>query len=215
MSTPVQHLGDKPRHQPDQIADDTFVIQDTQGEGVAPATVHINSMVIRGREPIVVDTGAPNNADRFIEDLFSLVEPDDVRWVFLSHDDIDHFGNLQALMDRCPRATLVTTWFAMERLACCGLDIRPDRTRWVADGESFDIGNRTMMAIRPPLYDSPTTRGLLDTRTGVYWASDCFGTPVPSAATDVGDLDFDAWRDGFMHFQQWTSPWFADLDRAR
>ena len=26
--------------------------------------------------------------------MFSIVEPDDVRWVFLSHDDHDHTGNL-------------------------------------------------------------------------------------------------------------------------
>lgn len=206
---------DKPRHLPVRIAEETYLIQDTQGEGVAPTTIHLNAMVIRGREPIVVDTGSPVNADRYLEDLFGLVDPQDVKWVFLSHDDIDHFGNLQAVMDHCPSATLVTTWFAMERLACGAIDVPPNRWRWVGDGETFDAGDRTMVAIRPPLYDSPTTRGLLDTRTGVYWASDCFAAPVMHGTADVGDLDADYWRNGFMQFQQWNSPWSTDLDLAR
>jgi flavorubredoxin len=205
----------RPRHRPTRIAEETFVIQDTQGEGIAPVTVHLNAMLIRGSEPIVVDTGAPVNAERYLEDLFGLVDPVDVRWVFLSHDDIDHYGNLQAVMDRCRNATLVTTWFAMERLAAGALDVRPDRWRWVADGESFSAGDRTMIAVRPPLYDSPTTRGLLDSRTGVYWAADCFATPVPHGMADVADLDRDMWRHGFVQFQQWNSPWHADLDVTR
>lgn len=204
----------KPRHLPVQVADDTYVIQDTQGEGVAPVAVHLNAMVIRGREPVVVDTGVPDNRDRYLEDLFSLVEPEDVAWVFLSHDDIDHYGNVQAVMDACSRATLVTSWFAMERLHGV-LDVRPDRWRWVDDGDSFDAGDRTLVALRPPLYDSPTTRGLLDTRTGAYWASDCFASPVTTGTADVADLDPEQWAQGFIQMQQWNSPWAADLDLVR
>ena len=33
--------------------------------------------------------------------------PADVRWVFISHDDHDHIGNLLELLDLCPQATLV------------------------------------------------------------------------------------------------------------
>ena len=35
------------------------------------------------------------------------------------------------------------------------------------------------MAIRLPVYDSPTTRDLLDQRSGIYWGLDAFAAPVP------------------------------------
>ena len=54
-----------------------------------------------------------------------------------------------------------------------------DRCRWIMDGESFDVGDRTLHALRPPVFDSPTTRGLFDPTTGVYWAVDTFATPLP------------------------------------
>ncbi len=192
-----------------EIAPETFVIQATQGEGTAPQAVHMNSMLIRGSEPVVVDTGCPAHREQYLEDLFSLVDPQDVRWVFISHDDVDHYGNLHEVMDACPNATLVATWFLCERLAGDRLDVAPTRWRWVGDGESFEAGDRTLTALRPPLYDSPTTRGLYDHSSGVYWASDCFATPVERGTAFVADLDPQAWAAGFAAFQAWNSPWVS------
>lgn len=202
------------RHRPVRIAPETWVIQATHGEGVAPVAVHMNAMVIRGEQPVVVDTGAPVHCEQFLEDLFSLVDPDDVRWVFVSHDDIDHYGNAAAVMAACPNATLVATWFLCERLAAEGFPVPPTRWRWVADGETLDAGDRTLVAVRPPLYDSPTTRGLFDPTTGVYWASDCYATPVERGTAFVSDLDPAFWREGFVTFQTWNSPWVSLVDRS-
>ena len=73
-------------------------------------------MVIRGAEPVVVDTGMAENREQFLADVFSLVEPEDIRWVFISHDDVDHTGNLNALMEAAPNATLIINWFMTERM---------------------------------------------------------------------------------------------------
>ena len=56
---------------------------------------------------MIVDTGTPANRKQWLEDVFSLVEPEDVKWVYLSHDDVDHTGNLDEVMTACPNATLV------------------------------------------------------------------------------------------------------------
>jgi flavorubredoxin len=203
-----------PRHAPHQIAPDTFVIQATQGEGMAPVAVHLNSMVITGSEPIIVDTGVPTLADRYLEDMFSIVEPEDVRWVFISHDDIDHVGNLEAVMAACPNATLLTSWFMWERMGNLPF-VPPWRMRWLAPGETFEANGRTYAAIRPPLYDSPTTQGLLDTGTGVYWASDCFACPVPKGTPDVGELPVEMWENGTIQMQLGNSPWVTMVDERR
>src|SRR5690606_36027086 len=69
--------------------------------------------------------------------------------------------------------------------------------------------------IRPPVFDSPTTRGLYDPRTGVYWASDSFATPMLTPARDVAELDADFWNDGMAMFNQYVSPWLTMVDDAR
>ena len=197
---------------PTEIAPDTFVIHQVQPALGQPLFVYINSLVIRGREPMIVDTGTPANRKQWLEDAFSLVEPEDVRWVFLSHDDVDHSGNLDEVMTACPNATLVCNWAMVERHTNC-FDFPLDRCRWIMDGDSFDIGDRTLHALRPPVFDSPTTRGLYDPTTKVYWAVDTFATVLPDPHAGVADLDAEFWHEMLWVFAMGAvSPWLTMLD---
>lgn len=198
-------------HPPLRIAKDTYLVRSMFGEGEAPLAVYVNSLVITGPEPIVVDTGTVANRDQWLADVSSLVDPLDIRYVFLSHDDHDHVGNLVPLLRAAPQATLITTWFSLERLAG-DLHVPLQRVRWVNDGEAIDVGGRTLAVVRPPLYDAPTTRGLFDPATGVYWAVDTYGTTVAAPADDVADLDPDRWDEQFLALNRMNSPWHAIVD---
>jgi flavorubredoxin len=178
------------RLEPTEIAPETFLIHAHEGGDNDPVKVPLNSMVIRAAEPVVVDTGMAEHRDQYLADVFSLVEPEDIRWVFISHDDVDHTGNVNALMEAAPNATLVINWFMTGRMGA-SLAVPPTRWRWIGDGESFDVGDRTLHAVRPPIFDSPTTRGLFDPTTGVYWASDAFATPM---LTPVPTVEKPSWQ---------------------
>jgi flavorubredoxin len=200
---------------PTQVANETFVIHQVQEALGAPLFVYLNSMVIRGEEPVIVDTGTPANRKQWLEDVFGLVDPIDVKWVFLSHDDVDHSGNLDQVMDLCPNAQLVCNWAMVERHSNC-FDFPLERCRWVMHGDSFDIGDRALHAVRPPVFDSPTTRGLFDPTTGVYWAVDTFATPLPDPHMTIAELDAEFWNHGLTMFALGAvSPWLTMLDPAK
>jgi len=200
---------------PVKIAADTHVIQQVQPALGQPLFVYINSMVILGQEPMIVDTGTPANRKQWLSDVFSLVEPEDVRWIFLSHDDVDHTGNLDQAMNACPNAKLVCNWAMVERHTNC-FNFPIERCRWVMHDESIDIGDRTLHAVRPPVYDSPTTRGLFDPKTGVYWGVDTFATPLPDPHIPIADLDPEFWGFGMMLFAYGAvSPWLAVADHDK
>lgn len=196
----------KTRIEPTLVAPETYLIHDHTGEGTAPVVVPLNSLVIRAAEPVVIDTGMAANRDQFLADVFSIVEPEDIRWVFISHDDVDHTGNVNQLMAQAPNATLVVNWFLQERMGET-LAVSPLRQRWIVDGESFDVGDRTLHAIRPPAYDSPTTRGLFDPTTGVYWASDSFGTPSATPLAWADTIDDESFALGSATFNRYVAPW--------
>ena len=201
---------------PTRVDTDTWVVHQVQHALGAPLSVYLNSMVIAGSEPAIIDTGSFNNRGQWLEDVFGIVDPADVRWVFLSHDDSDHTGNVAPVMEACPNATLVCSWALVERFSnAFGFPLH--RSRWLNDGEAIDVGDRRIIAVRPPVYDSPTTRGFLDERTGVYWGVDAFAAPCPGdPVPTVADLDPGFWAEGMaMFIHHALSPWLGLVDRQR
>jgi hypothetical protein len=210
------------RQEPTEVAPGTFLVHEVQHALGQPMSVFINSVVVDAQEPVLIDCGSARNRRAWLEDTFGLVEPGRVRWVFISHEDADHVGNLPQVMEACPNAALVCSWALVERYANA-FTFALERCLWLDDGESFDAGDRTMAVVRPPVYDAPTTRGLFDTKTGVYWASDCFATPVPggrgtgtgSLARDVAELDPEFWAHGMTMFGvNGLAPWLRLVDRS-
>jgi hypothetical protein len=91
------------------------------------------------------------------------------------------------------------------------------RCRWVNEGESFDAGSHRLVAVRQPNFDSPSTRGLFDQRTSLYWVVDSFATSCPRGPVPtVADLDPDFWRDGMVMFvHNAVSVWLRMVDPER
>jgi flavorubredoxin len=206
---------DLPIHLPPlRVASETYLLRTAQPALGAPLSVSLNSLVLLGAEPVVVDTGPRSDRDAWLADLTSLVEPADVRWVFLSHDDEDHTGNLAEVLELCPNATLVTSWAATERMGC-SITVPPERLRWAHDGDTLDIGDRSLRLLRPPVYDSPTTRALFDPVTRLLWASDAFATPMPAEPVErVEDLPATLWAEGMAMFHHHAlCPWLSIVDR--
>ena len=81
-----------------------------------------------------------------------------------------------------------------------------------SDCESRDIGDARCKR-RPPVYDSPTTRGLFDPTTGLYWSVDTFATPLPELHAGIADLDTEFWDFGLALFARGAgSPWLSLVD---
>ena len=202
-----------PTTAPVKVGPDTYLIPN-----LAPAEpgtfVPVNSLVILGEEPIIVDTGAPVHREHWLEQVYGLVDPEDIRWVFLSHEDGDHTGSLDQVLEAAPKATLVMNMFSTERLA---LERPVDVTRmiWREPGEHFDAGDRRLHLMLPPIFDGPATRGLYDEKTGVLWAVDTFAALTTGAVHHVDDLPKELYEETFMFFNSLVSPWHQFLDPVR
>lgn len=196
-----------------EIAPNTFefpVLMPVPGYGL----LNVNTYVIRGEQPVLIDTNAPIYRREFMEGVFSVIDPKDVRWVFLTHEDRDHSGSIPQVMEMCPNATLCVTFLELGKLSE-EFTIDPHRVRLVADGETLDVGDRTLTAIRPPLYDAPTTRGLWDPTTRVYFSSDCFGATLPEGVQNVSDADPDRFEEGFFWMNSVNHVWHTVADAAK
>ena len=181
------------------------------GAGYLP----IRSYLIRGRQPVLIDTGAVAAARGFLEALEGLIDPSELEWIVLSHPDTDHSGGLPALLAKAPRAKLVLNWVSTGKLSAT-IEPPMPRLRWVNAGESLAAGDRVLHFLRPPMYDCPSTVAIYDSKSRVLFSSDAFGAFVPEATDTFAELKApEATLEGMSFFCRANSPWLADVRSDR
>ena len=197
---------------------DVDVIRDVVELPLGMGALNINAFVIHADQPVLVDTGQPVEKAAFQKALASVIDPADLRWIWITHPDRDHMGSLFDILDQAPQARLVTTFFAAGYMGV-EFEVPMNRIQLVNPGQSLDVGGgRRLTAFRPPLFDSPMTVGFFDEGTGACVSSDCFGgiLPVEAAnAVDVTDIDGDTLRQGQIAWSISDSPWVANIDRDK
>lgn len=174
----------------------------------------VNAYVLTAEEPVLIDTGIGVDGDDFIDAVSSIVDLDALRWVWLTHDDADHTGSIRRVLEAAPRARLVTNAFSALRMATWW-PVPFDRVHAIGPGDRLPVGDRTLRAVPPPLFDNPLSIGLLDEATGSFFSVDSFGALLPGATDDAAEVPHDVLAGGMLAWSAADSPWVHLVDRQR
>jgi flavorubredoxin len=172
------------------------------GAGFLP----VNAFVIKAKEPVLVDTGMGIEGEEFMKALKSIIDLHDLKWVWLTHDDADHTGNIQKVLEAAPGARLAANSLAVLRMSTVW-PVPMHRVYWLNSGDSISVGDRKLTAVRPPLFDNPTTIGIYDNKSETFFSADCFGALIPSPAQNADDVREGDLAQGMITWAGADSPW--------
>jgi flavorubredoxin len=107
-----------------------------------------NSYFINADKKAIVETTKEKFWDTYIEKIRKLTDPAEIEFIILNHTEPDHSGNLMRLLEVAPNATVVGSGNAIRYLN----DIFEPGFKHlvVKDGESLDLGNKTLKFISAP-----------------------------------------------------------------
>jgi flavorubredoxin len=174
----------------------------------------INSFVLNGPEPVLVDTGTVAGTAEFMTELASVINPSELRWVWLTHTDFDHIGSLAILLNTNPHLRVITSFLGVGIMGLSSTPIPMDRVHLVNPGQFVTITDRRLQAVKPPVFDNPITTGFVDDRTGIFFSSDCFGALLPALPSDAADLDTNELQAGQVRWATIDSAWVHNVDRT-
>lgn len=178
--------------------------------GLLPANAHF----IHAKEPILVDTSGFAFRDQFLAEVANLIDPVDLRWIFVSHTDLDHIGNLDAVMALAPNAKVVIPGLGAAKMGLReGFDM--SRLQPMDHGQRLDLGDRELVLIKPPTYDAPETTGFFDTKTRVLFSVDSFGALLDTPYEETAAIPEDTLRHGMTTWAGIDAPWLAVADKAK
>ena len=175
------------------------------GLGVLP----VNAYLLRAAQPVLVDAGHGALRGPFMERLRAAIDPEDLRWIWLTHTDPDHVGALPALLAEAPNARVVTSYLGLGKLGLLGLELPPERVYLLNPGQRLDVGDRELLALRPPLYDAPETTAAFDPVSRALFSSDCFGALMEAPRASALDIPPDELARGLITWASVDAPWLA------
>ena len=177
-------------------------------------SIPVNAFVIRASEPVLVDTGLIMDREAFMAELQKVIDPAEIRWLWLTHPDQDHLGSFEHLLEAAPQARIITTFLGLGIYSLFG-EMPMDRVYLLNPGESIDVGDRTLTAVKPPTFDNPATTGFYDSKSRAFFSSDSFGAVVQGPADEAGDMAPEALRQGQVLWTTVDSPWLHKVSETK
>ncbi|MFZ4301427.1 MBL fold metallo-hydrolase [Streptomyces cinereoruber] len=174
----------------------------------------VNAFLVRSGQPFLVDTGMPVDREGFLNSLWSLIDPADLRWVVVTHDDRDHTGALARILETAPNAKVLANAISVTRISE-EFEIPQERLVTANPGSHVKIGDRELSFHRPPTFDSPGTLAVFDHSDGTLYSSDSFGTVVEEMTHEFADLAEEEFFHGFEVLNRAIAPWTALIDEEK
>jgi flavorubredoxin len=193
------------------LADDAVMLgayAPVPGMGVVP----INAFLLRSAQPVLVDTGMAALREGFMSALRRALDPAELRWIWVTHADPDHVGNLSAVLAEAPQARVVTNFLGMAKLGLLGLPV--DRVYLLNPGQSLDVGDRHLLAVAPPSFDAPETMAAFDQRQRTLFSADAFGALLTEPAEAAEAIPDEALRAGLTTWASIDAPWLQGTSTA-
>ncbi|NLI73189.1 MAG: FprA family A-type flavoprotein [Euryarchaeota archaeon] len=121
-----------------------------------PQGTTYNSYLVRGEKTALIDTVNPGFEEELIAKISTLMDPAEIDVIVMNHAEPDHAGSLPIMLEKCPRAVVVATERG-GRLASMYFNVPDDRLHIVKDGDTLDLGGRTLRFAEAPWLHWPET----------------------------------------------------------
>lgn len=145
-----------------------------ESQYVVPEGMAYNSYVILDRKVAILDTADRRKGEDWLINLADALEGRKPDYLVVHHMEPDHSGLIGMLADRFPDICLVASAKAIQLLEQF-LPGRRFNTLAVKEGDSLELGSKTLQFIAAPMVHWPEVMVSFERSTRVLFAADAFG----------------------------------------
>jgi len=107
-----------------------------------------NSYFINAEKKAIIETAKEKFKDTYLDKVKQVCDPKEIEYIILDHTEPDHSGSLKHLLEIAPNATVVGSGQAINYLS--EIIGTPFKYQKVRDGDTLDLGNKTLKFIGAP-----------------------------------------------------------------
>lgn len=136
-----------------------------------------NSYLLNTEKPTVIDTVDISFGREYVENLKSLIELENIRYIVINHTEPDHSGALGSLAAKAKNAIIVCSKLAVYELKEM-YKLHNREFLVVGDGDTLDIGGKTLSFIETPYLHTEETMITYCKEDKILFPCDIFSTHV-------------------------------------
>jgi flavorubredoxin len=149
-----------------------------------PKGTTYNSYIVIGSEKqAVIDTVNPGFEKEWEEKISKVANPADIDYVIMNHAEPDHAGSIPHIMSVNSKAMLIATSQGA-KMARVFYKVPENRIKAVANGESLDLGDKTLRFIEAPMLHWPETMFTYLPQNKTLFPCDFFGSHIAQGMFD-------------------------------
>lgn len=170
-----------------------------------------NSYFINAEKKTVIEGVKDKFSDIQTGKLKTLTNPSEIEYIVLDHTEPDHSGNIMKLLELAPNATVVGSGNAIRYLG--DMVNCQFRSLVVKDGDTLDLGNKTLRFISAPNLHWPDSMFTYLVEDRILFTCDFFGAHYCSyeMVTDFSEDYFSAYK---YYFDVIIRPFSRFAERA-
>jgi len=138
-----------------------------------------NSYFINAEKKALVEVAKEKFSETYLNKLRSVTDPSEIEYIILDHTEPDHSGSLETLLDLAPGAIVVGSGNAIRYLE--DIVSRPFNSKVVKDGDTLDLGNKTLKFFSAPNLHWPDSMLTYLVEDKILFTCDVFGAHYCSA----------------------------------
>lgn len=178
-----------------------------------------NSYFVNADKKTLIETSKEGFKDEYLDKVKKLTDFEDIEYIVLNHTEPDHSSNLKHLLKLAPQATVVASRSAINFLS--HMVDGEFKKMIVKDGDTLDLGNKTLKFIGAPFLHWPDTMYTYLVEDKVLFTCDSFGSHYSDEKMFddlVGDFDdafkyyFDVILKPFSNYMLQAIEKIKDLD---
>jgi len=132
-----------------------------------------NSYFINADKKAIIETAKEKFAGSYIDKIKQLADPSEIEFIIFNHTEPDHSGSLKHVLDLAPGATVVGSGNAIRYLN--DMYDFSFKSMVVKDGDTLDLGNKTLRFISAPNLHWPDTMYTYLEEDKLLFTCDSFG----------------------------------------
>jgi flavorubredoxin len=170
-------------------------------------------LVVGQNKTALIDTTNPGFEEVLLNKISQILPPRKIDYVIMNHAEPDHASAIPEVMKIADKAKVIATKLGVN-MAELYFNVPPERRITVKEGDTLELGGKTLKFIEAPWLHWPETMFTFDVEDSILFPCDFFGAHITSDRFYADEIEGSLLPEAKRYYAEIMMPFAASAQQA-